>query len=109
MRATPRTWPSMRLSRASWVFFNRSSMLELYPCRVYMASMTHDHCTHAHAAPETATDPVCGMTVKIAGANNTARHGGHTYYFCSPKCLAKFTADPGHYLEPAEARPAKPV
>ena len=46
---------------------------------------------------ETATDPVCGMTVTIAGAANTTRHEGYTYYFCSPKCLAKFTADPGHY------------
>src|SRR5881275_1920516 len=58
---------------------------------------------------ETATDPVCGMTVKIAGAKNTTRHAGHTHYFCSPRCLAKFTAGPERYLKPADAPAAKPV
>ena len=63
----------------------------------------------AHAHPpgaDTATDPVCGMTVKIAGARNKADHDGHTYYFCSPRCRAKFTAEPLRYLKPAEAAPA---
>jgi Cu+-exporting ATPase len=53
--------------------------------------------------PETATDPVCGMKVKVATATNTARHAGHTHYFCSPRCQAKFTAEPARYLQPAEA------
>jgi len=69
--------------------------------------MMHDHCTHDHAKPETAVDPVCGMTVKIAGARNTAVHDGHTYYFCNPKCLAKFSAEPARYLKPAEALPPR--
>jgi P-type Cu+ transporter len=60
-----------------------------------------DH-AHSHAAG-TATDPVCGMTVKIAGARNKAQHDGHTYYFCSPRCRGKFTAEPLRYLEPATA------
>src|SRR6187399_879198 len=105
MRATPRTWPSIRLRRASWDFLIRSSMLELYPGRVYLTSMTYDHCTHDHAVPETAIDPVCGMTVKVPGAGNTTVHGGHPYYFCSPKCVTKFSADPERYLKPAEALP----
>ena len=46
-----------------------------------------DH-THHHPA-DTATDPVCGMTVKTADARNKAQHDGHTYYFCSPRCLAQ--------------------
>jgi P-type Cu+ transporter len=57
---------------------------------------------HPHAA-DTATDPVCGMTVKTADAPSKADHGGHTYYFCSPRCKAKFTAEPRRYLEPAAA------
>ena len=58
---------------------------------------------HAHPhATDTATDPVCGMTVKIADAPNKADHG-HTYYFCSPRCLGKFTAEPSRYLKPAAA------
>ena len=54
--------------------------------------MMHDRCTHDHALPATAIDPVCGMSVKVAGARNTSVHGGHTNYFCNPKCLAKFSA-----------------
>ena len=48
------------------------------------------------------------MTVKVAGAKNKAQHDGHTYYFCSPRCLGKFTAEPLRYLKPAGA-PAAPV
>ena len=54
-----------------------------------------------------AIDPVCGMKVKVATAKNTTEHAGHTYYFCNPKCLVKFTGDPDKYLkpQPAEALP----
>ena len=64
----------------------------------------HDHSAHASGAEDTAIDPVCGMKVKIAGARNTAVHDGHTYYFCNPRCLAKFTAEPERYLRPAETK-----
>jgi Cu+-exporting ATPase len=85
-----------------------------------MASMTKDCCAGGHAphhhhphaggtTPETATDPVCGMKVKIATARHTTVHDGHTYYFCNPKCLQKFTAEPARYLKPKEAEPAPPV
>src|SRR5690242_14678513 len=62
-------------------------------------------------APETATDPVCGMKVKVAGAAHRAEHAGHTWYFCSDRCRTKFTAEPDRYLRPAEAvaRPAAPA
>src|ERR1700738_3493698 len=55
---------------------------------------------------EIAIDPVCDMKVKVATAKNTKFHAGHTYYFCGPKCLVKFTGDPGKYLKP---RPAEAV
>ncbi|UYN94527.1 MAG: cadmium-translocating P-type ATPase [Enhydrobacter sp.] len=63
-------------------------------------------CCHApdHDHEFTATDPVCGMKVKVATAKHTTVHDGQTYYFCNPKCLAKFTAEPDRYLKPAEAR-----
>ena len=41
-----------------------------------------------------AVDPVCGMTVSVAGATETAVHEDVTYYFCSPGCRARFEADP---------------
>jgi Cu+-exporting ATPase len=82
-----------------------------------MASMTdtHQHGAHCHHAadeehaPDRATDPVCGMKVKIAGAKNTTVHEGRTHYFCSPKCLQKFAAEPDRYLKPAEAAAAPPA
>jgi Cu+-exporting ATPase len=61
--------------------------------------MDHSH----HHPADTATDPVCGMTVKTTDARNKTQHDGHTYYFCSPRCLDKFTAEPLRYLKPAAA------
>jgi Cu+-exporting ATPase len=62
-------------------------------------------------ADKFAVDPVCGMKVKTAGARHTTRHDGHTFYFCTPKCLVRFTAAPQRFLKPAEkvaSPPAKP-
>lgn len=50
------------------------------------------------------TDPVCGMRIdpKTAkGGQSTFR--GKTFFFCSPKCKAKFDAEPGKYLNPPES------
>lgn len=44
-------------------------------------------------------DPVCGMTVKPTSPHHTD-HQGQNYYFCNPKCLVKFQADPDQYLKP---------
>src|SRR5690348_3068979 len=70
--------------------------------------MDHTHCHHDHA-PETAIDPVCGMTVKIDGAKDVTVHDGETFYFCNPRCLAKFTAEPARYLKPQEQAARLPV
>lgn len=59
----------------------------------------------AGSTPETAVDPVCGMTVKTAEAK-TAVHQGQAYYFCSPVCRDKFEASPASYLKGAAAAPA---
>jgi len=42
-------------------------------------------------------DPVCGMTVKPDSPLRHV-HEGKTYLFCSPKCLARFSAAPEKYL-----------
>ena len=39
-----------------------------------------------------AIDPVCGMTVDIAGARHRLERDGHTYYFCCAGCLTSFEA-----------------
>jgi len=50
--------------------------------------------------PVALRDPVCGMTVDPASAAGSVDYGGHTYYFCSKGCAAKFQADPEKYLHP---------
>jgi xanthine dehydrogenase accessory factor len=41
---------------------------------------------------EYATDPICGMSVAVAGAEHTLERDGTTYYFCSAHCRKKFQA-----------------
>jgi YHS domain-containing protein len=47
----------------------------------------------AQPLPGQAVDPVCGMTVDVAGARWTTEHGGQTWYFCSPQCREAFVAE----------------
>ena len=44
------------------------------------------------ARPQQSTDPVCGMTVLVGPDTPHARVGGVDHFFCSPGCLAGFTA-----------------
>lgn len=45
-------------------------------------------------------DPVCGMTVNPQKARGSVEHKGKTYYFCSPRCVERFQAEPEKYLAP---------
>ena len=79
--------------------------------------MNSDHAIHPHAhghpagMPAAAAggaerDPVCGMTVKPESPHRT-EYAGHSYRFCSAKCLARFAAEPAKFLAAdAEAAPA---
>ncbi|MEO6078889.1 MAG: heavy metal translocating P-type ATPase, partial [Steroidobacteraceae bacterium] len=64
-----------------------------------MDSKTHGH---HHAAVLSGTiplkDPVCGMTVTEQSPHK-AEHEGNRFYFCSARCLARFTAEPGKYAQ----------
>lgn len=55
------------------------------------------------AAPAEATDPVCGMSVEVAGARHASEHAGETYYFCCPGCKRAFEKEPEKYLARATA------
>ena len=57
----------------------------------------HDH--HAHHAPDTVRDPVCGMTVNPTTSKHCFEYRGETFHFCSASCKTKFAADPKAYLE----------
>ena len=55
----------------------------------------------AKEAPREAVDPVCGMSVSVAGARHTQEMLGVTYYFCCAGCRGTFLADPKRYLPKA--------
>ena len=46
------------------------------------------------AAPLTAIDPICEMTVDVATAAFTSEHEGTMYYFCAAGCQKAFERDP---------------
>src|SRR5258706_13401252 len=59
--------------------------------------MLRAHARHPEAGAQLVQDPVCGMTVDPATADQPSEFGGSTYYFCSPGCRAKFGEDPARY------------
>jgi xanthine dehydrogenase accessory factor len=59
----------------------------------------------ATPAEETATDPICGMTVVVARARHTVEHAGRTFYFCNARCRERFLATPERWAAGAGASP----
>ncbi len=62
--------------------------------------MDHNHQHSKSDIPdgaETATDPVCGMTVAIGPDTRHAEFQDKTFHFCSENCQTKFKADPWFY------------
>lgn len=55
----------------------------------------------APATPETATDPICGMSVAVADASHVAEHDGRRFYFCCEHCRHTFERDPHRYAHVA--------
>jgi xanthine dehydrogenase accessory factor len=55
----------------------------------------------AREAPREAVDPVCGMSVAVAGARHVAEVRGATYTFCCAGCRSKFLAEPARFLSKA--------
>ncbi|MDQ3709816.1 MAG: XdhC family protein [Actinomycetota bacterium] len=47
--------------------------------------------------PTAAVDPVCGMSVDIGQAVDTATHGGEQYWFCASGCRRRFEAEPEQF------------
>ena len=46
-------------------------------------------------------DPVCGMTVEVAGARYTSAHDGKTFLFCGVGCKERFDREPERYSVPS--------
>lgn len=55
---------------------------------------------------ETASDPVCKMTVVKARAAATRSYEGTVYYFCNPGCADTFEKSPERYLAEAAVKTA---
>jgi len=68
--------------------------------------MSHEH--ESGTSLDKVKDPVCGMMVSPATAKHRLEHGGETYFFCNPRCLEKFRADPDRYVRPPVEPPAPP-
>src|SRR5436190_15456998 len=56
------------------------------------------------------TDPVCHMQVMPETAAARYDYKGKMYYFCNPRCLERFKANPEQFLRPAklEVQTSKP-
>src|SRR5262249_23774921 len=48
-----------------------------------------------------AVDPVCGMTVQVAGARYTSTYDGKTFLFCAIGCKERFDREPARYSFPS--------
>jgi Cu+-exporting ATPase len=62
----------------------------------------HSQHTQSPSDADILADPVCGMSVQPNSAFRH-EHAGHTYYFCSQHCQAKFAANPAVFLQKASA------
>ena len=47
-------------------------------------------------------DPVCHMSVMPETAAGKYEYKGKTYYFCNPRCLDRFRANPEQFLTPSK-------
>jgi P-type Cu+ transporter len=71
--------------------------------------MKHDPPTARPNRPNTPSqvlDPVCGMTINPAKAAGSYEYQGTRYYFCNPRCLERFKADPEEFLSAKREAPA---
>ncbi|MGP1397118.1 MAG: heavy metal translocating P-type ATPase [Inquilinaceae bacterium] len=61
-------------------------------------SLESRHAAADEDVAQAVVDPVCGMRVDPATAQNSHLHEGTRYYFCCAGCRGKFAGDPDHYL-----------
>ena len=55
-----------------------------------MAQIVQEKRKKVVEVPQEALDPICGMSVAVAGARHVAELEGKTYYFCCAGCRTKF-------------------
>ena len=72
------------------------------------AVATHHSCSGNRTPPAPARDqqidPVCGMAVTASIAKFRDHFDGNDYFFCGPRCLDKFRAEPARYAVTGEKK-----
>jgi len=63
-----------------------------------------DQRRYAIPLPETAIDPICGMSVEVKGALHTLRVGETIHYFCGAGCLDAFKLREGQAVKSRPSR-----
>ncbi|HYR48090.1 MAG TPA: YHS domain-containing protein, partial [Candidatus Polarisedimenticolia bacterium] len=69
--------------------------------------MLRAHSRRPEVEAKLVSDPVCGMSVDPATADQRSDFGGSTYYFCSAGCKETFDKDPGKYIAQAKTAPGR--
>jgi xanthine dehydrogenase accessory factor len=77
-----------------------AEIVQAHPGGARVAAAAPSTASPVVAAPAAATavDPVCGMSVDVASARQTAEVDGVAYYFCCAGCRTKFLKAPQAYL-----------
>ena len=72
------------------------------------ADRSHGAIANGGGEAPTYVDPVCGMAV-AANSSKTVNYQDETFYFCSDKCKAKFSANPTQFVKSTAAPAASPI
>ena len=108
MRARPRTWPSIRLSRLSTDVLASARMPSIYPYGYpFQAGIASWNALSAFADGRRDRHRSGLRHDGRSGEEPAPAHAiaATTYYFCSAGCRTKFAADPQKYL--GDARPPR--
>ncbi len=96
------TSPHMHLFEGIKYFFCNSRCLEKFrtaPQQYVKGQPVIDESLEGFEPPAE-RDPVCGMTVTLQNANDSAVFQAVTYHFCGKRCFDRFQAHPGQYVSP---------
>ena len=73
-------------------------LAEIVKLRAERAAQPVEGEVEATASPAKSIDPVCGMSVEVAGARYTTERDGRTWYFCCDGCRRRFESEPARYV-----------
>src|SRR5579872_2410388 len=105
MRASPRTWPSIRRSRLNTELLAEVRMFAYIPLRGTRFKVGRSAIVIEPAAFSDEVDPVCGMRVDPAKSAHRYSYSARLYHFCSDRCRARFAQEPEIFLAKRDGSP----